>query len=123
MTATVLVVEDETDIRMLARYILEPAGHRVLEASSGEEAMALLEQESPDLILLDIRLPEMTGWDVLRSLKGGRFADVPVAIMSAHSSGDTLRRAQQAGSQGYLVKPFDSDNLLALVDDLVPRKA
>ena len=119
MKGAVLLVEDEPDIRMLTRYILEPAGYELVEATSGEEAIAIVQEQPLTLVLLDIRLPAMSGWEVLRWLKSGRFHEVPVVMMSAHSSGHTQRRAQEEGSNGYLVKPFEAEVLLDCIERFV----
>lgn len=113
MSPRILVVDDEPDIRMLARMILEGEGHEVLEATTGEECLALLEAESPALIFLDIRLPGIDGWQVLERLTGSEAGEpIPIVMMSAHSSAEALIRAQEEGSAGYLVKPFRVNDLL-----------
>jgi DNA-binding response OmpR family regulator len=123
MSATILVVEDEPDIRLMARFMLESAGHRVIETASGNEAVSMLAEERPDLVLLDIRLPDIEGWEVLRKLRSSdRLSGLPVLIMSAHSSGDFRARASREGSDGYLVKPFRENELLEWVNKLLePR--
>jgi DNA-binding response OmpR family regulator len=121
---TVLVIEDEPDIRLTARFMLESAGYDVLEAATGKESLAMLARERPDLVLLDIRLPDMEGWDVMKSMRSSAGpSKVPVVIMSAHSSGDFRERATQEGSDGYLVKPFREEELLRTVDDLAQSRA
>lgn len=116
MGAKILIVEDEPDIRFLASMILVGEGHTVFEASTGQEGLAGIKEHKPDLVLLDIRLPDMEGWDVLRAARADEStAEIPIVIMSAHSSGHTLDRAVFAGSNGYLVKPFKHEELLAVV--------
>lgn len=120
MTSTVLVVDDERDIRLMLRFMLEGAGHSVIEAATGAEALTQLETRHPNLVLLDIRLPDMEGWDVMTNLRSNdELSTVPVLIMSAHSSGDFQDRATEEGSSGYLVKPFQEDVLLRAVDELL----
>lgn len=114
----VLIIEDEPDIRFLASMILAGEGHTVFEASTGEEGLARIKEHSPHLVLLDIRLPDMEGWDVLRTVRSDEAtADIPIVIMSAHSSGHTLDRAMLAGCNGYLVKPFKHEEILATVKE------
>jgi CheY-like chemotaxis protein len=115
MSSTVLVVDDEPDIRMLARMILETSGYEVVEAKTGEEALDVLAATPPDLMLLDIRLPGIDGWEVLTRSRAAS-EPVPVVMMSAHSSDSTLQRAEEEGSAGYLVKPFKQSDLLNFVD-------
>ena len=116
MSARVLVVDDEPDIRMLTRMMLEGAGHEVIEAPNGEKALEILDTETPSLILLDIRLPGIDGWAVLERVTARTQDPVPVVMMSAHSSEQTLARAAKEGSAGYLVKPFKEAELLRYVD-------
>ena len=117
MNGTVLVVDDEPDIRLLVRLVLEMEGYEVMEATSGQDALAAVDERRPDLILLDIRLPGMDGWEVLRQLRENDGEDhLPVVIMSAHSSEPTLDRATSMGSDDYLVKPFTQNDILRVVE-------
>ena len=121
MTNTVLVVDDEPDLRLLVRMTLEGAGYRVEEASTAEEALLRVQETRPGLILLDIRLPDGEGFDVLRVLRATKdFAMIPVVMMSAHSSPPTLQKAEVIGSHDYLVKPFKYDDLLELANKHLP---
>ncbi len=122
MKETILVVDDEPDLRLLVRMTLEGSGYRVEEASTAAEAVAQALAISPSLILLDIRLPDAEGFEVLRTLRAQReFADTPVVMMSAHSSPPTLRKAEVIGSHDYLIKPFKYDDLLAVVAKHLPE--
>jgi CheY-like chemotaxis protein len=117
MSPRILVVDDEPDIRMLTRMMLEGAGHEVIEAGTGERCIEILASgERFDLILLDIRLPGMDGWAVLERVTSRTEEKIPVVMMSAHSSEGTLQRAESEGSAGYLVKPFKEADLLRFVD-------
>jgi CheY-like chemotaxis protein len=123
MISTVLVVDDEPDIRLTARFMLEAAGHNVIEAATGAEALARLQTDRPDLVLLDIRLPDTEGWDIMRNLRSTQeLSSVPVLIMSAHSSGDVRERAKHEGSSGYLVKPFREEDLLHAANALLEAR-
>lgn len=122
MTDTILVVDDEPDLRLLVRMTLEGNGYVVEEASTAAEAMVQALAVRPGLILLDIRLPDAEGFEVLRTLKRTpELAETPVVMMSAHSSPPTLRKAEVIGSHDYLIKPFKQDALLALVDKHLTR--
>ncbi|MGH2786809.1 MAG: response regulator [Actinomycetota bacterium] len=114
MSTRVLVIDDEPSIRVLVRMVLEEDGYTVLEAANGEKGLDVAEQESPHLVLLDIRLPGIDGWEVLRRLRDREPPPV-VVMMSAHSSEPTLRRAEREGSSGYLIKPFRHVELLEIV--------
>lgn len=116
MTETILVVDDEPDLRLLVRMTLEGNGYQVEEAGTAAEALERVTDVKPGLILLDIRLPDAEGFDVLRSLRATEeFSETPVVMMSAHSSPPTLRHAEAIGSHDYLIKPFKYDDLLRLV--------
>ncbi|HEX2196655.1 MAG TPA: response regulator [Actinomycetota bacterium] len=121
MSPTILVVDDEPDLRLLVRMTLEGNGYDVEEASTAAEAVERALAVRPALVLLDIRLPDSDGFDVLRALKStAELADTPVVMMSAHSSPPTLRKAEVIGSHDYLVKPFKHDALLGLVRKHLP---
>ena len=122
MSGTILVVDDEPDLRLLVRMTLEGSGYDVDEASTAAEALERAAAIKPALILLDIRLPDAEGFDVLRTLRANEeFAATPVVMMSAHSSPPTLRKAEVIGSHDYLIKPFKYDDLLALVRKHLPQ--
>ncbi|HEV7627091.1 MAG TPA: response regulator [Streptomyces sp.] len=113
----VLVVDDSADIRLLARTLLQRAGHQVREAASAEEALALIVAEPPDVVLLDLQLPGMDGWALLAELRAqGRLDRTRVVLFSAHVDPAELRRAPQEGASAYLVKPFTAQDLLAAVE-------
>lgn len=121
MIRRVLVVDDEPDIRLLIRVNLVAAGYEVLEAESGREAIDFLAGEEPDLVLLDLRLPGLDGWDVLEHLKEHGVAQrVPVVAISAHASPTTKERAREVGFRSYISKPFAPEELLEVVAQYVP---
>lgn len=122
MAVTALIVEDETDLRLMTRMILESRpGYEVLEAENGTEALALLSSEAIDVMLLDIRLPDMEGWDILARLtEQGRFPELPVVMVSAHSTPSTAERAIREGVKAYVTKPFTSDELFEALSRALP---
>lgn len=122
MAVKALIVEDETDLRLMTRMILESRpGYDVLEAENGEEALAMLEDSEVDLVLLDIRLPDMEGWDILAHLtEQGRFPDLPVVMVSAHSTPSTAERAIREGVKAYVTKPFTSEELFEAIRRALP---
>jgi CheY-like chemotaxis protein len=113
--ARVLIVDDEPDIRLLCRFYLESEGHEVIEAAGGKEGIDVLKKGLVDLIFLDIRLPDMDGWDVLEEVAELPGKAPTVVMMSAHASPSTLDRAERAGAAGYVVKPFREEDLLRWV--------
>ena len=107
--ATILVVDDEPDIRQLVQLNLELDGHRVLTASNGQEALTVLEGEIPDVMLLDLNMPELDGWAVLQRIKDAGDTDVsqiPVLMLTAYDTPDSRVRGGIEGALRYLTKPF-----------------
>jgi len=106
-TATILIVEDESDIQATLRLSLEVDGYDVVAASSAGDALRALERSVPDLILLDITLPEVSGWDLLTTLRADRrFASLPIIVLSGLPNEEVSVRASALGA-GHLSKPFD----------------
>jgi CheY-like chemotaxis protein len=105
---TVLVVDDYRPMRALCRASLEEAGFRVLEAAGGEEALESVRAERPDLILLDIMMPGISGWEVTSALLADRLTDqIPIIFISARRELADRVRAFGLGAQNYVTKPFD----------------
>jgi len=116
MPHTVMVVDDDPDILDMTRLVLEGGGYRVLPAGSGAEALHTLEQSRPDLILLDINMPDMDGWQVLRVLKvDERTTAIPVAMFSIKMEVRDRLHGLQEGAFDYITKPFSTDDLLQRV--------
>jgi len=123
--ARILVAEDERDIRELIGFTLRHNGHEVLTASNGEDALAIALREVPDLVLLDIRMPRLTGYDVCRRLRADPTTrDIPVAFLSAKGQDSEVQAGMDAGATDYILKPFAPDQLINRVALLLgqPRK-
>ena len=110
-----LVVDDDPDICDLLRDRLESEGFHVETAGDGETALRLLADTPVDGMLLDIALPEMDGFDVLRQLRPN-YPTLPVVMMTAVEALDRAMAAVEAGAQGYLLKPFDATRLRQIID-------
>jgi CheY-like chemotaxis protein len=117
MSAPILVVDNEPDIQTLLRFALEGAGYRVSMASNGAEALRHVAEQPPALILLDLYLPVMTGWEVYPMLRREQTT-VPILIMTAAVS--ARAEARQLGADGWLAKPFELDDLLRTVARFAP---
>jgi DNA-binding response OmpR family regulator len=107
--ATILVVDDEPDIRALVQLNLELDGHRVITAANGAEALELIADEVPDVMLLDLMMPEVDGWTVLETIKAATDLDVnriPVLMLTANDAADARLRGGIEGAIRYLTKPF-----------------
>ncbi|MBI1794306.1 MAG: response regulator [Chloroflexi bacterium] len=110
--AKILIAEDEPDIRELVAFTLRFAGHEVVAASNGEEAVQLAAREFPDLILMDVRMPRMTGYDACRAMKANsELKDIPVVFLSAKGQESEIQTGLEAGAEEYLLKPFAPDQL------------
>lgn len=111
--ARILVAEDERDIRELIGFTLRHHGHEVLTASNGEDALATALRDLPDLVLLDIRMPRLTGYDVCRRLRADPTTqDIPIAFLSAKGQEAEIQAGMDAGATDYILKPFAPDQLI-----------
>jgi len=118
---TVLVVDDEPDIALICRLALTLAGYEVEERGSGKDALEYLADVTPDVVLLDLRLPDLSGWEVLDRLRdSGRLSALNVILFSAHSS--AAQDAVNAGCVSFISKPFTPDDLVAHVAAAAARK-
>jgi DNA-binding response OmpR family regulator len=118
--ATILVVDDEPDIRTLVQLNLELDGHRVVTAANGAEALELIADEVPDLMLLDLMMPEVDGWTVLETIKAASDLDVnriPVVMLTANDAADARLRGGIEGAIKYMTKPFSPTVLRGEVND------
>jgi len=110
--AKILIAEDEPDIRELVAFTLRFSGYEVVSASNGEEAVQLASREYPDLILMDVRMPRMTGYDACRVMKANEdLKDIPVVFLSAKGQESEIQTGLDAGAEEYLLKPFAPDQL------------
>jgi two-component system, OmpR family, KDP operon response regulator KdpE len=110
---TILVVEDDPGIRRALRSILRSRDFEVLEAATGETALLAAADRRPDLVVLDLGLPDLDGIEVLTRLRD--FSDAPVVVLTAHDLQPEKVRALDAGADDYVTKPFDSDELVARI--------
>ena len=121
--AYILLVEDTQDNRAIAELILRDAGHTVLSVEDGESGMAAATALHPDLILMDLALPYVDGWEATRRLKADPITrDIPVVAFTAHVLQEDAERAHAAGCAAVIAKPFEIDVLLRQIDALVPRQ-
>jgi putative two-component system response regulator len=121
--ARILIVDDEAPNRGLVRKVLEPMGYEIAEAADGEEAVAEVSARPPDLVLLDLIMPKMDGYSVLRAIKSDpRTRLIPVVMLTSHDQLVEKIRAVQIGVDDYLVKPFNIHELTARVKSLVSLK-
>ncbi|NPV66164.1 MAG: response regulator [Anaerolineae bacterium] len=118
--ARILIAEDERDIRDLVDFTLKFAGYEVYTAANGLEALELAPQVMPDLILLDVRMPHMTGYEACRALKQlETVKDIPVVFLSAKGQDIEMQVGLEAGAVDYILKPFAPDDLARRVAEIL----
>lgn len=117
----IMVVDDNEDIIYMLRIVLERDGYKVVGATSGEECLQRITNERPDLILLDIMMPGMDGWEVCKEIKhSGDYPPIPVSMLSVRKdSDDILKSLQYAGADAHLSKPVNFDELKKTVTTLL----
>ena len=122
MQSTVLVVDDESDVVDLIRYKLRGAGFAVLEANDGLEALRAAREHRPDLIVLDLMLPEMSGEEVCRQLRSGAdTAAIPILMLTARAQPTERITGLEIGADDYLIKPFSPRELLLRIEAILRR--
>jgi two-component system alkaline phosphatase synthesis response regulator PhoP len=120
--AKILIAEDEPDIRELVAFTLRFAGYEVVATSNGEEALLQAPVVMPDIILMDVRMPRMTGYDACRAMKADPLLrDVPVVFLSAKGQDAEIQAGMEAGAEEYLLKPFAPDQLVERVRAILAK--
>ncbi len=121
--AKILIAEDERDIRDLITFTLTFAGYEVRAAANGAEALDMAKAETPDLILMDVRMPRMTGYEACVEMKKEeRLKNVPVIFLSAKGQDSEIQTGLQAGATEYLLKPFAPDQLTARIQAILAQQ-
>ena len=121
--AKILIADDEQDIRDLLTFTLRFAGHEVVVASNGEEAFHLAQQEKPELVLLDVRMPRMNGYEACRLIKADpALKHIPVMFVSAWGQDSEVKLGLEAGAAGYVIKPFEPNMIILKVAELIAKK-
>lgn len=121
MSKRILVVEDQEDNRRIVRDLLTKAGYEIIEAVNGEEGVAMAHTERPDLILMDIQLPGLDGYEATRRIKSDpALRQIPIIAVTSYALSGDDAKAAAAGCDGYVTKPFSPRALLAKVREYVP---
>jgi CheY-like chemotaxis protein len=116
---TILIADDEPEVVQLVRMILEWEGYKVVAAADGLETLERVETHNPDLILLDVRMPKMSGLTVLEHLAKSEAVAIPVIMLSVVTTQPEVRAALQRGAVAYLTKPFELKEMTRLVDQIL----
>lgn len=120
--ARILIAEDEPSIRDLIAFTVRFAGHEVTTVTNGEEALAAACESMPDLILLNVGMPKMNGYDACRALKmSSILKDIPVVFLSAKGQEAEIREGMEAGAEAYLLKPFAPDQLNERINSVLAK--
>ena len=120
--ARILVVDDDQVIQQLLKVNLELEGYAVEVASDGEEALVLFDRFRPDLVLLDIMMPKLDGWEVARRLAGATGGPPPIVLLSARAQESDVQKGNDLGVAAYVTKPFDPIQLLHLVAGIIAQQ-
>jgi len=117
----VLVVDDDPQVRDVVRINLEMEGYAVVEAGNAEEGLKAVEDDAPDLVLLDVMMPQVDGWEMLRRVQERHgVGSIPVVMFSGQLESEAQREAEERGAQGFVGKPFDLRALIEQTKQIVP---
>lgn len=120
MPRRILVVDDEPDILRIVTFRLKKLGYEIITAVNGQEALDLIKEKRPDLILLDLRLPVIDGYEVCKRLKTDEeFKQIPIILLTASSAGKISERTSEFKADDYIIKPFESEELLEKVKKFI----
>jgi two-component system, cell cycle response regulator DivK len=121
MSRCILVVEDQMDNRQILRDLLGNAGYELLEAENGAEALTTVARQRPDLILMDIQLPVMDGYEATRRLKADPATkSIPIIVVTSYALSGDETKAREAGCDAYVTKPYSPRQLLGKVREFLP---
>ncbi len=121
--ANILIAEDERDIRDLIQFTLMFAGHKITAVANGAEALELAPKVKPDLIMMDVRMPKMTGYEACREMKKiDEIKHVPVIFLSAKGQDEEKQAGIEVGAVAYILKPFAPDELTRQIADILKAR-
>jgi two-component system cell cycle response regulator DivK len=119
---TILHVEDNEFNLKIVRQLLSRTSYRLIEATNGEEGVAAAQNERPDLILMDIQLPKLSGLDATRQLRADpRTADIPIIVITSFALSGDSEKAKEAGASAYVAKPYSPRQMLELIRKFLPE--
>ena len=122
MSKRILVVEDQEDNRQILRDLLGSVGYEMIEAGDGEAGVAAAKRERPDLILMDIQLPLMDGYEATRRIKAEPdLTHIPIIVVTSYALSGDETKARAAGCDGYVTKPYSPKQLLAKIREFLPQ--
>jgi len=116
----ILVIDDDPAMTELLKLLLEPTQADLLTSNSGEEGIRLVKEQTPDIVVLDLMMPKVDGWQVCKAIR--EFSSMPILVLSALDSPGVVATALDAGADDYLIKPVPSGVLIAHINNLLKRK-
>lgn len=120
--ARILVVDDEPEIRLLTRLVLEKAKHSVLEAVDGQSALRAICKEKPDVVLLDVMMPGPLGWEICKKIKECETTkNIPAVMFTVKSLAEDIKHSAECGAVAHIAKPFEKEELLGTIDKILTR--
>ena len=120
MAKRILLVDDERDLVFYTKLFLEEKGYEILEAYDGRQALDVLEEETPDMVVLDVAMPRLSGWDVLRMMQDDdRMKDIPVLMLTARAEDADKAKGWTLGVTWYQTKPFELDELALVIERIL----
>jgi len=123
MSKRILVIEDQEDNRQIVRDLMTASGYELIEATTGEEGLEAAARERPDLILMDIQLPGIDGYEVTRRIKANpKLSKIPIIAVTSYALSGDDKKAFAAGCDGYVTKPYSPRLLLAKIREYLPAK-
>ena len=123
MSKRILLIEDQDDNRQIVRDLMAASGYELIEATTGEEGIAAAARERPDLILMDIQLPGIDGYEVTRRIKANpQLKSIPIIAVTSYALSGDDKKAFAAGCDGYVTKPYSPRLLLAKIREYLPAK-
>lgn len=118
--AKILIADDSDMMRKIAKMTLEKAGHAVIEASDGQQAVDLTKSELPQIVLLDAEMPEKDGWEACKEIKSNpQTANIPVLMCTGHDLSEEPELLQDAGASGYISKPYNPAQMLQKISEVL----
>ncbi|MCA9915899.1 MAG: response regulator [Anaerolineae bacterium] len=118
--AQILIAEDERDIRELIAFTLGAVGHNIIQASNGEDALRLAKENRPDLVMTDVRMPRLTGYELCRAIKNDdALKHIPVIILSAKGQDEEIGQGREVGADDYILKPFGPVELAQRIGEIL----
>ena len=116
----ILVIDDDPAMTELLKLLLEPTQAELLTSNSGEEGIRLVKEQTPEIVVLDLMMPKVDGWQVCKAIR--EFSSMPILVLSALDSPGVVATALDAGADDYLIKPVPSGVLIAHINNLLKRK-